>query len=131
MNIDKLLKTHLFLVFLVSFWLSFILGDILSLILKLNETIGWKLEIINTPIEFITGYLPVLYFIVYLILSLLKIKTDLFWSKIHLISFVISITIFSFTDIDFKIIYIASGISFIMFITNAVVSLKNKNSDLK
>ena len=131
MNIDKLLKTRLFLVFLVSFWLSFILGDILSLILKLNETIGWKLEIINTPIEFITGYLPVLYFIVYLILSLLKIKTDLFWSKIHLISFVISITIFSFTDIDFKIIYIASGISFIMFITNAVVSLKNKNSDLK
>ena len=131
MNIDKLLKTRLFLVFLVSFWLSFILGDILSSILKLNETIGWKLEIINTPIEFITGYLPVLYFIVYLILSLLKIKTDLFWSKIHLISFVISITIFSFTDIDFKIIYIASGISFIMFITNAVVSLKNKNSDLK
>tara|TARA_R110002051_G_scaffold53405_1_gene100739 strand:+ start:579 stop:974 length:396 start_codon:yes stop_codon:yes gene_type:complete len=131
MNIDKLLKTRLFLVFLVSFWLSFILGDILSSILKLNETIGWKLEIINTPIEFITGYLPVLYFIIYFILSLLKIKTDLFWSKTHLISFVISITIFSFTDIDFKIIYIASGISFIMFITNAFVSLKNKNSDLK
>jgi len=131
MNIDKLLKTRLFLVFLVSLWLSYFLGDILASLLNLNETIGWKLEIINTPIDFITGYLPVLYFIFYLILSVLKISTDLFWSKIHLISFIICTVLFSFTDIDFKIIYLASGICFIMFIINAVVSLKNKNSDLK
>ena len=131
MNIDKLLKTRLFLVFLISFWVSYFLGDILASMLNLNETIGWKLEIINTPVDFITGYIPVLYFIFYLILSVLKISTDLFWSKIHLISFIIFIVLFRFTDIDFKIIYIASGISFIMFITNAFVSLKNKNPDLK
>jgi hypothetical protein len=131
MNIDKLLKTRLFLIFLVSLWLSMFLGDILASLLNLNETIGWKLEIINTPIDFITGYLPVLYFIFYVILSVLKIRTDLFWSKIHLISFIICTVLFSFTDIDFKIIYLASGICFIMFITNAVVSLKNKNSDLE
>ncbi|WMI70044.1 hypothetical protein [Mangrovimonas sp. YM274] len=125
MNFDVLLKTRLFLVFFFSFLLASLLGDALATMIKLNQTIGWQLQIINSPIDFFTAYLPLLYFTFYLILSVLKINTNLFWSKIHFTSFVISITLMSFTDINFNIIYLATGISFIIFIVNAVVSLKN------
>lgn len=130
MDFDKLLKTRLFLLVIFILPLSGVLGGLVSRLFKLNKTLGWRFDIMNSPIDYITGYLPILYIIVYLIMSILKIHTDLFFSKIHLLAICISSALFSFTDINFKIILIAVGTSFVMFIANTFASLKNRNSEL-
>ncbi|MGK0386591.1 MAG: hypothetical protein ACI849_001209 [Patiriisocius sp.] len=128
MNFITLLKTRFFLLILFSLPLSDRIGNMVSDLFGKNETIGWKFDILNTPIDLITGFLPFLYVTCYLIMSLLKISTDLLFSKIHLIAVIISSILFSFTDINFKIVFLAAGVSLILFIVNVYVSLRNRKS---
>lgn len=90
-------------------------GDIIADVFDLNNTMGWKFSVINSTIDWISGLILLLFLVIYGLINLLKISTQLVYSKIHFITICISTMLFSFTDIDFIIIYLSLGISLNFF----------------
>ena len=122
MKLNDFFKEKMFLLIIFAIPIFGNLGDIIADIFNLNNTIGWKLNIMNTPIDWIYGLIPLSFLICYGIMNLLKINTNLFFSKLHLILISLSSILFSFTDIDFTIIYLTLGISVLIFLTNIFIS---------
>jgi hypothetical protein len=122
MKLNVFFKERMFLLIIFAIPVFGELGDIIADIFNLNNTMGWKLAIMNTPIDWISGLIPLLFLICYGIMNLLKINTNLFFSKLHLILIALSSILFSFTDIDFTIIYLSLGISVLIFLTNIFIS---------
>lgn len=127
MKLNKLLKTQLYLILIISYQLSTLLGVAIADLFHLNVALGWKYDMIYHPISVVIGILPLLYFFVYMVLSFKKISTDVFYAKVHLFFFVISNVFMSFTIIKFELIILSCGISFLMFILNVSFSISKKN----
>jgi len=126
MYLNKLFKEKMFFLVLFTLPVSGFVGNVIANIFNVNDTMGWEFDILNSPIDWISGVIPLLFLICYGIMCFLKKKTHLFFSKIHLIVISINTMLFSFTDIDYKIIYLTSGISLIIFLINLFSSFMNR-----
>jgi len=126
MYLNRLFKEKMFFLVLFTLPISGFIGNIIANIFNVNDTMGWEFDILNSPIDWISGVIPVLFLVCYGIMCLLKKKTHLFFSKIHLIIISINTMLFSFTVIDFKITYLTSGISLIIFLINIFSSFMNR-----
>ena len=128
MEFNTLFKKRLFSLIIFVIPLSSYLGDLTATIFNLNNTMGWRFVIMNTTVDRISGLIPIIFIVSYALMSFNRISTHVVLSKIHLVSVSIFFILASFTDIDFKIIFMALGISLIIFIFNMYFSFMNRKT---
>ena len=112
---------------LIAFlWFSFI-GKILVDVFEVNQTMGWRLSISQTWIDRIPVYSFLIYFVVYMFLNLLKIRTDLTISAIHFSLIGLIAFLYNFWELDLRIHLFVIGLSWIIFGLNVYRALMLKN----
>lgn len=122
----KIVTTKMFLVLLIPlffliifFWFNFGSSETWGM----NKTVGWAWDLSN--FNFIHFPLYLLFLLGYLLLFILKIKTQFTLSAIHLFAIVIPLLIFS----NPKYVYItfySTILSLLIFVANIILSIKNR-----
>jgi len=115
------------LTFIVFFGFQLI-GKIVVAVFNINETMGWKWSVIHTWIDTIPIYSLFIFFGVYLIFNLLKIKTNPKLSAIHLSMIGLSSFLYSFWELDLRITLFLICFSFIIFGMNLYKALFHKEN---
>lgn len=126
---EPLTKGMSILVIIVFFGFHLV-GEIIVYIFSINETMGWKISVMMTWIDAIPIYSVLVFFGVYLILNILKIKTDITLSVMHLFLIALSSVLYNIWVIDIRILLFLIGFSFIIFIANIYKTLIGGNTTI-
>ena len=113
---------------LIAFFGFHIFGKVLANIFNINETMGWKWSVSPTWIDSVPIFSISIFFIIYLILNLLKIKTNLMLSAFHLSLIALIAFLFNFWELDLRITLFFICFSFMIFgmnLYNALVNIKS------
>ena len=119
---DPLTRGMSLLTFIAFFGFNLI-GKVIVETFDINETMGWKISVLRTWIDNIPLFSASIFFGVYLILNVSKIKTNLTLSTIHFSLIGISSFLYNFWELDLRITLFLIGFSFIIFGTNLYQSL--------
>ena len=111
---------------LIAFFGFDVIGNIIVETFKINETMGWKLSVLNTWIDNIPLFSALIFFSIYLILNISKIKTNMILSAIHLFLIALSSFLYNFWELDLRITLFVISFSFIIFGVNLYQSLLKK-----
>ena len=101
---EYLLTELMSILILIAFNISIMAGKIITDLLDINKTMGWKISVLRTWIDSIPYTSFLLFFVVYLILNILKIKTNLILSAIHFGLMTLGSFIYNFWELDMRII---------------------------
>lgn len=121
------LTEWMFSVTLISFVLFTIIGEVFVDIFVANQTLGYRLSFRDGT--FHMEIISILIFLVgYLILNLAKFKTNLFISTIHIVLISLSSFLYSFWELDLRILLSLYGVSIVVFGWNVYNALSNRKS---
>ena len=123
---EYLLTELMSILILIAFNISIMAGKIITDLLDINKTMGWKISVLRTWIDSIPYTSFLLFFVVYLILNILKIKTNLILSAIHFGLITLGSFIYNFWELDMRIILSFFICSFVIFGMNLYNTLKRK-----
>jgi hypothetical protein len=107
----------------IAFFGFNLIGKIIVETFDINEIMGRKISVLLTWIDNIPLFSVSIFFGIYLILNLSKIKTNLTLSAIHFSLIGISSFLYNFWELDLRITLFLIGLSFIIFGTNLYQSL--------
>ena len=107
----------------IAFFGFNLIGKVIVEIFNINQTMGWKISVLRTWIDDIPLFSALLFFGIYLILNVSKIKTNLILSAIHFSFIGISAFLFNFWELDIRITLFLIGLSIMIFGTNLYQSL--------
>ena len=99
------------------------IGKIIVETFNINETMGWKWSVIHTWIDNIPLFSALIFFGIYLIINVSKVKTNLILSAIHFSLIGLSAFLYNFWELDMRITLFLIGLSFIIFGTNLYQSV--------
>lgn len=123
---EYLLTELMSILILIAFNISIMAGKIITDLLDINKTMGWKISVLRTWIDSIPYTSFLLFFVVYLILNILKIKTNLILSAIHFGLITLGSFIYNFWELDMRIILSFFICSFVIFGMNLYNTLTRK-----
>jgi len=112
---------------LIAFFVFQLIGKIIVDIFQINETMGWKWGVLHTWIDNIPIFSVLIFFGIYLILSFIRIKTNLILSAIHFLLIALSSFLYNFWELDLRITLFFICFSTIIFGINIYNSLLKKN----
>jgi hypothetical protein len=110
----------------IAFFGFQLIGKIIVELFDINVTMGWKISVIHTWIDNIPMFSALIFFGIYLILNISKVKTNLILSAIHFSLIALSAFLYNFWELDLRITLLLIGFSFIIFGTNLYQSLMSK-----
>jgi len=116
---------------LLAFFGFHLLGKIIVETFEINDTMGWKWSVLNTWIDNIPTYSILIFFGIYVILNVSKIKTNLKLSAIHFSLIALIAFLYNFWELDLRITLFFIGISFIVFGMNLYQSLMSRKTSKK
>jgi hypothetical protein len=119
----KLSAIHLSLIALIAFFGFQLIGKIIVELFDINVTMGWKISVIHTWIDNIPMFSALIFFGIYLILNISKVKTNLILSAIHFSLIALSAFLYNFWELDLRITLLLIGFSFIILGTHLYQSL--------
>ena len=110
----------------IAFFGFQLIGKIIVELFDINVTMGWKISVIHTWIDNIPMFSALIFFGIYLILNISKVKTNLILSAIHFSLIALSAFLYNFWELDLRITLLLISFSFIIFGTNLYQSLMSK-----
>lgn len=113
---------------LIAFFGFHIIGKIIVETFSINKTMGWKWSVLHTWIDDIPIFSTLIFFGIYLILNISKVKTNLILSTIHISLIALSAFLYNFGELDLRIALFFICFSFIIFGTNLYQSLISKKA---
>lgn len=126
-KIKKPITNGMSILTLIAFLGFNLIGKVLVDVFDINQTMGWKFSILYSWIDYIPIFSILIFFGVYLILNLLKVKTDLILSTLHLLLIALSAFLDNFWEMDIRIILFIICFSIIIFGINIFKTISNKN----
>ncbi|WP_157663355.1 hypothetical protein [Polaribacter sp. SA4-12] len=123
---EPLTKGMAILVLIASFVFDLI-GKIFVNFFNINETMGWKLSIMNTWVDNIPLFSLLIFSGLYLFFLFFKIKTNLILSVFHLFLISLSSFLFNFWELDLRFILSVICLSVLIFGANLFKSFVNKD----
>lgn len=131
-DFNHLLQNRLFLIYFVIMYVSKYTAKMLVNIFDLNTSLGWRVDVMETPIESVFTITNWIYLLVYgYILLFTFIKTNLFYSKIHVLLIGFTTFIRAFWKIDYLFIYTCEVFILVTFLLNMyyTISANEKTSE--
>lgn len=126
-KIKKPITNGMSILTLIAFFGFNLIGKVLVDVFDINQTMGWKFSILYSWIDYIPIFSILIFFGVYLILNLLKVKTNLILSTLHLLLIALSAFLYNFWEMDIRIILFIICFSIITFAINIFKTISNKN----